>query len=361
MKRSAASFVLLLWVAACGGKSTPPPVKPPEPVVVPEPPPPPPVCIPASETAEIETATADAKAAQFCVADGGADACFTVDLATGKYDKLEEAPAAQRPALETGSARVETTPTEVRVCIDVADGEAQCTTLKPKVAKGASEPIVAAVNPGGTTVVAVVGDASRGKAVAEVWDVAKKKKVATIKYAKGDYKCGQVDMLGDTAFVRGAMCDGTGARGGLYNGKGKKLGDVGGADFGTYRTVPVQVDAARWAFLEESGGTIAVHDTATGAAGTTVDLVALWAGNGAEDAPRANGNPGTSALVRGEDGKAVVITGGPMPGNVGIVDLDTGEVKVWKALVCKGEPTADVAPGASPPEDAEPEPTVVEE
>lgn len=357
MKRlSVVSFVLL--AAACGGKGKPAEVKAPAPVAeVKPPPPPPPVCVPASETAEIKTATADAKAAQFCVADNGADACFSVDLASGKFSKLDEAPAAQRPALETGAARVETTPTEVKVCVDVADGEASCTTLKPKVAKGASEPIVAAVNADGTTAVAVIGDTAKGKAVAEVWDVAKKKKVATIKYAKGDYKCGHVDVLGDTIFVRGATCDGTSARGGLYSGKGKKLGDVGGADFGTYRTTAVQLDGPTWAFLEESGGTIAIHDVATGAAGKTIDLVALWAGSGAEDAPRANGNAGVSTLVRGDDGKVVVITGGPMPGNVGIVDVDTGEVKVWKALACKAEAAADAAPA----EDAEPEPSVVEE
>jgi hypothetical protein len=232
------------------------------------------------------------------------------------------------------------------VCVDVAAGESTCTTLKPKVAKGATQPIQAAVNTAGTTAVALLGDAEHGKGVAEVWDVGKKKKVATIKYAKGDYKCGHAEMLGDTVFITASVCAGPTARGTLWSLKGKKLADAGGKDFGTFGTSPVQVEGASWAFLEEGAGTIALQDVGTGTVGKTIDLVALWAGSGTEDAPRANGNPGESALVRGAEGHLVVITGSPMPGNVGVVDLDTADVKVWKALACKveapaEEPTAD--------------------
>ena len=49
------------------------------------------------------------------------------------------------------------------------------------------------------------------------------------------------------------------------------------------------------------------------------------------------------------------ITGAPVPGNVGVVDLDTAEVKAWKALACPAaeetpaeEPAADAAPAEEP-------------
>jgi|GEM_PF-2068026 len=348
---SMVSFVLL--AAACGSKAKPV-VEAPKPVVeAPKPPPPPPpVCVPATEVATIGTPTADASAAQFCVSNSGDDgACFSVDLASGKYAELAGAPTAQKPSLESGDARVETTATEVKVCVDVADGEAACTTLKPKVAKGATDPIQAVINNAGTFVVALYGNAEAGKGVAEVWDVGKKKKTATIKYAKGDYKCGHAEMLGDTVYITASVCAGPAARGALYSLKGKKLADAGGKEFGTFATTPVQLDGTSWAFLEEGAGTIAVQDVATGALGKTIDLVALWAGTGSGDAPRANGNPGESALVRGAEGKLVVVTGSPVPGNVGIVDLDTAEVKVWKALACQSAAPADDAPAAEPAAD----------
>ena len=207
------------------------------------------------------------------------------------------------------------------------------------------------MNPSGTTVVALIGNSEAGKGVAEVWDVGKKKKTATIKYAKGDYKCGHAEMLGDTVYITASVCSGPAARGALYSLKGKKLGDAGGKDFGTFGTSPVQIEGAQWAFLEEGAGTIAVQDVSTGVVGKTIDLVALWAGSGSDDAPRANGNPGESALVRGAEGNLVVITGAPVPGNVGVVDLDTAEVKVWKALACKAAApaAAEPAPSDEPP------------
>ena len=84
-----------------------------------------------------------------------------------------------------------------------------------------------------------------------MWDVAKKKTLATIKYAKGDYKCGSAAMLGDTVYISASVCAGPDARGALYTAKGKKLADVGGKDFGTYGTGGVQLDGSQWAFLEE--------------------------------------------------------------------------------------------------------------
>ncbi len=151
--------------AACGGKSKPAEVKKPVVVEAPKPPPPPPpVCVPATEPALIARATSNGTDAQFCASDGGeASSCFSVGLTDGKYAALAEAPAPQSPSLAAGKAYLQTTPTEVKVCVTADSGDASCTTLKPKVGRGASEPILAVTNDAGTTGVAMLGDAAAGR------------------------------------------------------------------------------------------------------------------------------------------------------------------------------------------------------
>ena len=339
---------VVLVAAACGGKSKPAVVTPTKPVEVakPAPPPPPPVCVPATEPAMITSPNSDGTTAEFCASDSSdGGACFSVALADGKYQKLSEAPSAQAAWLSPGQANVETTATEVKVCVTIeGTTDASCTTLKPKVAKGATEPLRAHANPTGTPAVIELGNASSGKGYLEVWDVAKKKKTATIKYAKGDYKCGQTALLGDAIFVSASVCSGPDARGWLFNLKGKKVAEVGGKDFGTYGTAAVQVAPTQWAFLEEGAGAVAIQDVATGAIVKTIDLVAMWAGDDASDGARASGNPGESALVRGGDNQLIAIAGSPAAGNLGIIATDVGEVRVVKALPCaaaaKAEPAA---------------------
>lgn len=352
MKLGPTMVSLLTVVAACGGKSKPPVVTPPPVAEVKPapPPPPPPVCVPATEPAMISTPASDGTAVHFCTSDGAADpACFAVGLADGKYAKLDEAPATQRPGLDDAKATVQTTATTVEVCVELEGGDASCTTLKPKVAKGATEPLRASVNPSGTSVAILVGDTAKGKGTVELWDVKKKKKSTTIKYAKGEYRCGAVAMLGDTVFVSASVCAGPDARGALYTLKGKKLADVGGKDFGTFSTTAVQVEGAQWAFLEESAGTVAIQDVTSGEVVKTVDLVALWAGGDASDGTRANGNPGESTLLRGGPGELVVVAGSPAAGNVAVITAESGELKVWKALPCEGSaPAVDAGPDDEP-------------
>ena len=345
-----AAFVLTL--AACGKKK--PPEPPPPPVVekkVEPPPPPPPVCIPPMEPAMVTMATGDAGMAQFCVGDGGDEkACFSVDLETKKYELLDASPIAQTETIEAGAA-FSATATEAKVC--PTGPEASCVTLKAKAPKGQDGPLVGAANAAGTVAVLMLGNAEAGKGYAEVWDVAKNKKTATIKYAKGDHKCGTVQVLGDVVYINADVCAGPAAKGALYSAKGKKLADVGGKDFGTYGARAVQVDATRWAFLEEGAGAIAVQDVTSGKLDKILDLLPLWSG-GAAAAERAGGNPGESALVRGGDGKLIVITGSPAPGNVGVVDIASGEITVISALACKSAPQD--APAEPAPAEAAPAP-----
>ena len=346
---------LAALAASCGGKAKPPP-PPPAPVVAkkPPPPPPPPVCIPAGEPAMVARATADAGLVQFCVGDGAdRNDCFAVELDTKTYQTVDAAPISQPPGLAIPAARVVAAPTEVSIC--VGEGDTDCKTLKPKVAKNAERPIEVAIDLNGTNAVLMLGDAEAGRGVAEVWSVTKGKKTATIKYAKGDNKCGTAQLLGDVIYISSSVCAGPAARGALYSLKGKKLGDVGGKDFGTYGTVGVQVTETQWAFLEEGGGVIALQDVRTGKVDKTIELLALWerpAGGADGGAPRGGGNPGESALVRGADGTLIVIAGAPSAGTVGVVDIAAGEVVVIPALPCK----ADVAPAPAPEPEPEPAP-----
>ncbi|MBE7449677.1 MAG: hypothetical protein HS111_12490 [Kofleriaceae bacterium] len=372
----ALALASLTAAAACGKKTPPPPPPPPPVVVEPPPPPPPPVCVPASEPATIGPAAADAGSVRFCVNDGaGPDAlteattqaCFAVELASRRYERLDRPPPQQPRGLSAPAARLVSSPTEVRVCPDVPDGGGEapagdgagaaspCRTLRPKVPKNAATPIAAALDAAGTTVVMLLGNAEAGKGVVEVWDVARARRTATIRYARGDYRCGAVQLLGDVIFVSASACAGPAGKGALYSLKGKKLADVGGKDFGTHGTVAVQVDATRWAFLEEGGGLLAVQDVATGKVEATIELVSLWnaPGSRGDDATAlASGNPGESMLVRGGDGTLVVIAGSPAAGTVGVIDLAAGEVDVIGALPCP--PAPDAGPGSEPPnEDGE--------
>ncbi|HVV83237.1 MAG TPA: hypothetical protein VHE35_09155 [Kofleriaceae bacterium] len=314
-----------------------------------------PVCVAQTDQAVIGMSAADGDLVQFCVADGNGDSkCYGVELGSKKWQRLERPPIPQVASLEPPVAHLRSTPHEVEVC--AGSGDDACNVLKPRVKK-AENPIEAAVNGAGTYVAMMLGDAESGKGYAEVWSVAKKKKVGTIKYAKGDYQCGTAHVVDDLVFVSAGLCAGPSARGALYNAKGKKLADVGGADFGTYGTVPVQIGPHRWAFLSETGGVIAIHDSSTGKLEKTIDLLSLWApaGGGAsgggdagddggssdDAAPATGGNPGESALLRGADGKLLVVTGSPHPGNIGIVDVDGGTVDVVAARPC--------AEGEAPP------------
>lgn len=335
---SRAVLAPLLLLAACGGGQKPAPE--PEPVAeAPKPPPPPPpVCVQGgAEMSLIGMVEADANVVKFCVSDGAeSNKCYGVDVANKKYSELSEAPRGQSPVLDPDPARIETTAKEVKVCI----GE-ECKTVKPKMPRGNENPIDAVTNAAGTHVAVLMGNHEKGKGTVEVWDVAKKKRLRyPLKYAKGDYKCGEARLLGTTLYVSASVCAGPSARGWLYTFQNKKIADVGGKDFGTYGTVPVQVAENQWAFLDESGATIALQDVAKGTVDKTIDIGAVW-GGGAEGAP-ATGNPGESALVRGGEGKLVVVTGGPTPGNIGIIDVASGELETTiTAVPCAPPAGAD--------------------
>jgi hypothetical protein len=293
-----------------------------------KPPAPPPVCVRQSEQAVIGMSSAEGDLVQYCVADGSGDPhCYAVELGQKKWDKLPGPPLPQTPSIEAPVARLQSTPGEVRVC-PIAGGA--CKALKPRIRPG-ENPLEAAINAQGTWAAVLIGNAEAGKGQVQVWNVARKKKTAAIKYAKGDYKCGSAHVLDELVFISAGNCLGPAARGALYTTKGNKVADVGGKDFGTYGTVPVQLGEHRWAFLSETGGAIAIHDSGSGKLEKTIDLLALW-GGGDDDA--AGGNPGESALLRGAEGKLLVVTGSPRAGNVGVVDIEAGTVDVIAALPC---------------------------
>jgi hypothetical protein len=330
----------LVALVACGGggekKKTVPKPKPKPVVKKPDPPPPPPCIKGGDAMGAIGGANGTDAGAEFCVSDGSSNECFSVDLASGEYKKLDAPPTPQPASLETEDVKVETTPTEVKVCA----GE-DCKTLAPKVPKGAESQLVAVASK--THAVVMIGDTESGKGVAELWDLAKSKKAATIKYAKSDFKCGVPKLLGSTVYISASVCAGPAARGTLYNLKGKPIAPVGGKDFGTYSEVAVQVTGPLWAFLEENGSMLALQDVTTGKVGKTIQLGALWTGDAPPDGEKpdsdapAMGNPGESALVRGGDNQLLVIAGGPSPGTVGVIDIGTGEMKVIRAPICPPE------------------------
>jgi len=311
-----ARWLVLLAVAACGGASKPTarPAAPAAPKPAPAP-----VCIaPPDEDARIEHATGDAELVRYCVGDGQ-ERCFSLDLVAGKLERLPAPPsdgAAPAPHVEVVAPKLE-------VCVS-----GTCTPLTAKVLPTTSS-IRGATNADGTVAVFLLGDTARGAGYAEVWDVAKSKKLATFRYARGDFRCGKVALLGDTIFVSASVCGQPAARAALYSQKGAKIANVGGRDFGSYGEAYVQIDGTTWAFLEENGNVLAIQDVAKGKVKKTIELALLWKRHGAE-----MGNPGESALVRMADGRLAVIAGAPATGSVAMIDVATGELTVVPAPQC---------------------------
>jgi len=307
---------LVVLLAACGGAT-----KPPAPVVVEKPPPAPPpkpACItPPEELASITHASGGTASVQYCIGTA-VDQCFALELGDGKLTHLGTPPAAQPPGLDT-NAHVETTNPELKVCT----GES-CKTLTPQVWPGAA-PLHAATN--GQVAVVLLGDDEAGRGYADVYDVARAKKLASFRYAHGDFRCGDVAMLGDTIYISASTCQGPSARGALYTTRGRKIANVGGKDFGTYGSSFTQVDPTTWAFLGENGNKIALQDVVTGKVTKTIAVAQLF-----QPAPMAN--PGESAVVRLDAGKLGVIGGTPANGSVAIVDVASGAVTVVRAPVC---------------------------
>ena len=304
----------LIALAACGGGQKPAPPPPP-----PAPPAPRPACIkPAEEAARITRASGTDKMVSYCIGLSSAE-CFSLDFATGKLARLATPPTDPPPA----GAHVETTNPDLKVCTG-----ADCKTLTPQVWPGAAQ-LHAATN--GSVAVVLLGDAEAGKGYAAIYDVEKTKLVTSIKYAHGDYKCGEVQMLGDTIYLATNVCLGPAGRAALYTTKGKRIAAVGGKDFGTFGNANVHVDGDVWAFLEENGAKIALQDVVKGKVTKTLDVGGLWRTDKAD----SFGNPGESALVRLGPGKLAVIGGTPANGSVAIVELDTGDVKLVHAPFCQ--------------------------
>jgi hypothetical protein len=280
---------------------------------------PPPACItPPDEAAEITHAVGDAARVQFCVG-AAAEHCFALDLASGALAALDKPPRER--------AGVETTVAETKVCAG-----ADCKTLAAQPWQGPRHSRVAASGP---IEVVLLGDAVAGKGYTEVWDMTASNKLATFHYAHGDFRCGDVALLGHTIYISANACTAPTGRGTLYALDGKKLANVGDKDFGTFGNALVEVDGAEWAFVDENATRLVIQDVATGRVKKTIDVTALWRRGGAGSADSAPiGNPGESAIVKLDAARLAVIGGTPANGSVAIVDVATGAVKVVRAPLC---------------------------
>ncbi len=312
---------LALTVAACAGKP-PPAAQPIRPDPAPAAPPPPACITRPDDVAAIDHATADGNRVAYCVGTA-TDQCFSLDLATGKLTHLAAPPAT---APEPG-ARVTITAPDLQVC----NGDA-CTSITPQVLPNASH-LQATTNADGSFAVVLLGDAAAGRGHAEIWNVASAKRIASFTYGRGDFRCGEVAMLGETIYLSATSCNGPAARAALYSLKGRRIANVGGRDFGTYGNARVHVAGTTWAFLDENGSTLVIQDVVTGKISKTIDTTGLWTPDGTTSKD-AIGNPGEHALVKLGDDKLAVIAGTPANGSVAVVDPTNGEVKIVRAPLC---------------------------
>jgi hypothetical protein len=313
-------WAMLFALAACGG--TAPAREPVKPVAVAmkaEVIVPPCITQPDEGAAVIARATADGTRVAFCIAKD--TQCFALDVEAGKLEKLKEPP----PPAPASEARVETVDPKLEVCT----GES-CKQLTPKVLPTATH-LRAATNTDGTYAVFLLGDAAKAKGYAEVWDVANSKRTATFRYGGGEFRCGEVAMLGaKTIYISATQCGQPAARAALYRLNGSKIANVGGKDFGSYGSRFVQVSGTTWAFLEENASQLVIQDIAKGKVTKTIDVTPLFKSRGAEMS-----NPGESALVRLGDGRLAVIAGAPATGTLGVIDPTAGSLTIMPAPICQ--------------------------
>jgi hypothetical protein len=188
----------------------------------------------------------------------------------------------------------------------------------------------AATNVDGSYAVVLLGDAAKGLGYAEIWEVAKARKAAVFRYARGEFRCGEVAMLENTIYLSAVQCGQPSARAGLYALNGRKIANVGGKDFGSFGSSFVHVESTTWAFLEENANQIVLQDIVKGKVLKTIDTASLFGSGNAQ-----MGTPGESALVRLSDGRLAIIAGSPATGSVATVNLTSGEIKVVAAPACK--------------------------
>jgi hypothetical protein len=325
----------LVVVAAAGialgacGESAPPArtvvVAVPEPPPLPKPKPPPPCIAVPDDDAGIQHATVIGSRVGYCVG-AGSDRCFALDIGNGELEHLA-GPTPDIDPTASATAHVETANPELKVCTPSA-----CKTLTSKILPG-TVPLHAATNPAGTYTAVLLGDDEAGHGTAEVWDVGASKRLAVIRYARGKFRCGDIAFLGDTLLVTARTCSGPSARGALYTIKGRKLANVGNADFGLYGDAYVHLGGANWAFLEENGDRIAVQDVVKGKVLKTINTSAIWQRPDTQGSD-AMGNPGESALLGLAPGKVALVAGSPANGSVATVDIETGAVAITRAPLC---------------------------
>jgi hypothetical protein len=280
-----------------------------------------PVCIEQpDEAAPITHANGRKNQVEFCVGTA-VDQCFSLELVSEKLTRLSGQPKGQTPAIQA-PAHLEITNPELKVC-----GTTGCKTLTPLVWPGAA-PLHAATN--GAVVAVMLGEAEAGRGYIEVHDVMKAKKLTSFRYARGEFRCGEIGMLGDTIYVGTSMCTSPSGRATLYSTQGTKIANVGGTpDFGMYGNAYTQVEDNVWAFLEENGSQIALQDVGKGKIVKTLDVGELFANGSA-----TMGNPGESAIVRLDGSRLAVIAGAPTHGSVAIIDVPSATTRIVRAPLC---------------------------
>ena len=313
---------LAILLAACAGSDAPEPVNPITIAAIEQRSSPKPLCIdpPDDEPASIEHATVEGTTIRYCVGTS-VDRCFSYERVSGKLSRLRGQPQGQSPAIQEG-AHLETTNPELKVCTG-----GRCKTLTPQVWPGAA-PLRAATN--GSVVAVMLGDAEAGKGYVEVFDVMKMKRLTRFRFARGEFKCGDLGMLGDTIYVGVRSCTKPSGRAALYTMKGRKIANVGGkADFGMFGNAYTQVEDNVWAFLEENGHRVVLQDVVKGKVVKTIDTSALF-----ESAAATFGNPGESAIIRVRGGVLAVIAGTPANGSIALIDVMAGKAEIRRAPLC---------------------------
>ncbi len=360
-----AYFVALVAVGACSrtppapAVTSPPPTPaptepvpvqlPPAPAPVPEPPlPVTPPSEPASDCARIfpgnpknlEYLALEAGVFSFCHDDRGTQACWAFDL-----ERKTLAPRDLPASTTAPGAKTMDVPGGLRV--DFESGAISLCTTEFTDCK--------ALDVTGDRYIRGDFDSDRKRVVvttegrpgapfkATFYDVVTRRTVKTLTIGTDDYPCGDIEFLGpEVLLVRRQQCDAARGEALLLDPTTYATrAQVGQRGFRGYKVFAAQIEGNRWAFRDQDGLTLAIHDVTTGALLQTLDLAPTWPVDQTRGRPVPDGDDG--ALFGLGDGRLLVMHDGPAQGTLVLVDGKAGTMLSTLQIPACDRPAEPVA------------------
>lgn len=248
--------------------------------------------------------------------------CWGMSIDDGRLSELEPRPS---PAVDYsdglvrelgGGLRLE----QHRGYVELCPPSGACRRFEPAGSQGAEYGYTRAELSPDRETLAVTAIGSE-HATTELWRVDPPERIGSFQLTDEDGPCGEVFWLGnDRLFLALDVCAGPGGWGYIATRDGKRLAPVGGGMlFGTYGIRPVHVAGDRWAFADNTGEGIAIHDVKTGAEVKRLETASAFP---RDEDDIVYQDPDAGRLFRSDRGELVYLLAAYGTGTVLVFDPD---------------------------------------